>query len=492
MNPFDLEILQDDHGERLELARPGANPSRGRLRGWLREATISLERWRGALALKLREASRSPRDFFAFLGVSLLLLLCVALLLFAGYLAVIGLGLVLVVYEFGVWLVAWWVVRETARVAVHTPPSLPRQQHQLQSLALRRDREELRWETQEGSGTVAFHELAGFRLRIETHPGASCRLTAELRTRKKGTRHTLQFSVARLDREEEGVDLCFRMARVLGWSAYTAGRHPLQGLELDFSPGPITDNGAHPFRIQAPSERHPVPAREHSTEDWSVALAPGFREPDAPLLPFAPPPEGTAPFTVHPWKPGTLVGFSAAPTFRPWRVLAGQAAAALVGVMLVLGVLGLWALAARETIAFVPWSSPRKSPAQVLALLASLSSGAGLFMTFPLWWKRSGRVDATFSWEDRHLTFSDDRGSSRLPFDQLAQLVLHEVDADRRRYVLEVELAEAAPLRIYESAPGSDEQGCRAALALTVELARALRIPWRCVAAPGPGGDGPR
>jgi hypothetical protein len=69
---------------------------------------------------------------------------------------------------------------------------------------------------------------------------------------------------------------------------------------------------------------------------------------------------------------------------------------------------------------------------------------------------------------------------------------LHEVDADRRRYVLEVELAEAAPLRIYESAPGSDEQGCRAALALTVELARALRIPWRCVAAPGPGGDGPR
>lgn len=492
MNPCDLEILEDDHGERLELARPGAPSSRGRLRGWLREATISLERWRGALALKLREASRSPRDFFAFLGVSLLLLLCTALLLFAGYLAVIGLGLVLVLYEFGVWLVAWWVVRETARIAVHKPPSLPRQQHQLQRLALRRDRAELRWETLEGSRTVAFHELSGLRMRIETHPGASCRLTAELRTRQKGTRHTLQFSVTRLDREEEGADFCFRVARVLGWSAYTAERHPLQGLELDFSPGPIADNSAHPFRIQAASERHPVPAREHSTEDWSVALAPGFREPDAPLLPFTPPPGGSAPFTVRSWKPGTLIHLAAAPTFRPWRVLAGQAAAALVGAMLVLGVLGLWALAARKAVVFVPWSSPRKSPAQVLALLTSLSSGAGFIMTFPLWWKRSGGVDALFSWEDRHLTFSDDRGSSQLPFDQLAQLVLHEVDADRHRYVLEVELADAAPLRIYESATASDDQGCQTALALTVELARALRIPWRCIAALGPGGDGPR
>lgn len=470
MEPQELTILEDLPGERLVLGVPGRPPLGERVRETLRE-------WRRTIQREWAEALLSPRHFVGLLGALLLLLLCGALILFACVLVVIALGLIVLLFEIGVWMVAWWLVWAAAKYVIIGRLQPPKTHRNLRRFSANQEGQTLRWEAAGETRAVGFSELEGLQLQVEPNPGGNSSLTLEIRA-KEG-HHQLRFSALRLDREEESLDLLFRLARILRWPSYTAERQQLQGLRIALFPAPLSGASAHPFRDHAAEEeRHPVPSREYSAEDWSIAPIPGFREPSPPLPAFVPPRKGF--YKVPRWEPGTGVKIEVTPSFRPRRILAGQAAAALVGAAIVAGVVLLGA-APQGQIVF-RGDDHRHTVTYVFALLAAVSCAFGWLLTFGLWWKRVGRVDAEFSWEGKTLNYRSDESAEPIPFSKITQITLHELKTPHR-YIIDAQVKDRAPLRIYESRHEGDG-GHLPPLCFTVDLARALGVPWRCIAAP--------
>jgi hypothetical protein len=478
----ELEIVEDVPGERLVLVqREGAS----RLHAFAHSMRESWVSFRDGFAGLLKEIMQQPKsvvDLTRSLGLSLLVVALVALVLLALSAAAIGVVLVFVLYVIGVWLVAWWLVRAAAYHVARVRLALPSRPALVRRLEVRRDEGRIAWRSGVGSRSLAFDAVSSVHAIIETRPGTACDITLGLGLRD-GERTSLHLAVAGVDREGEGADVCFRLATVLGWQGYAASRHRLLGLELELVPAAPEARSAHPFRAYAAEPRYrviPVPASEDDLGDVAPAK---FQEPIERPPRFEPSSVETGGSRVRPWRPGALVRLDVDPRHRTGRALLGHVVGTVVGCAVTLSVMLILNLAEGTAPLTMRGADGRHTLAGVLGILTGASAVLGWVAAIPLWWRRFGRSEVIFDWTAKTVTFRDDEGSKDAPLGAVQQLVLHETGTEARRYTLQALFADRPPVVIWESEAKRDVLDAHAPpLALTIELARALGIPWRCVA----------
>jgi hypothetical protein len=456
-----LQLVADVPGERLVLAAPPGVIDE--LRG------IMVSGWRTAVSFG-REIRGRPRTARGLLGSFVMVLVAVtlaALVLLACVMAVVGVGLVVVLYAIGVWLVAWLVVPLVARWVIDTR-SRGGTRTRLRQLSF--ENGAVSWD----GGRRSFASLTGLRVSIRPRTGAPSDLVLLLLAPAE-TASRLHFSVANVDREQEVFDLCMRIARVLGWQAFATSRDRLQGIEIELRPSAPPER-AHPFRSYAAAPRFfAIGERSATATDWTAAAPSGFREPAEPAPAFAPSSIESAGARVTIWKPGESVELRAGRSVGVARIGLALVVATLVAVALPVSVLVMINAVGGQRL-LETHQGGRLSFAGVLSMFTRFSAGAGAILALVLAIRRSGRKTSTFDWRSRELTFRDDDGRHRIAFDEIVELVLTET-ADRR-YALSATLETRASRSLLESEPGGAHG---AYLSLMIELARGLGVAWRCV-----------
>ncbi len=477
-----LDIVEHLPGQRLVLQGQASGSRLAKLSEACRGLGAELAAGaRGLLqGVKLRRATLRERVESA--GVVALLLVCGALLLLAAALALVGLVLVFVLYVMGAWLAAWWWVREAARAVARRSGDESALRTTITRLVGTRGSCVLTLL----SGRVVEVALSSerpLRALIEQQAGGPCLLALVL-SGAEDERIEISFSVRDVDDEAEAVDLCLRLARALGLQSYLADRYALLGVTLDCFAAPAETGGSHPFRGLAVEPRVlPIPAIDQLPSYDNPRPPAGFRPPPRELGPFEPGRWAGGRFSIERFEPGRIVEVKATPRLRPLRVLQAQLIAALVSVATLLTVTAPIALAQGSIALRAP--DGRSTLLHVFGVLTAGSVACGLLASLSLWWTRFGRCERLFDWRTRELTIRDDERANAIPFAEVHQVVLLERCRGRRSFVVELLCKGHAPLRLLEvDAALGDEQAYLPALSFTVELARALDKPWRCVAAP--------
>ena len=96
--------------------------------------------------------------------------------------------------------------------------------------------------------------------------------------------------------------------------------------------------------------------------------------------------------------------------------------------------------------------------------------------------KRGGGLTSQFSWSDETLTVVEDGRKKTIAFDALGELVLREAPGANGYYhhIVEARSPGEHDVLIFQSAPRQRfNEGLPPEVALTIELATALAIPWR-------------
>jgi hypothetical protein len=463
-----LKLVEDVPGERLVLAAPPSGVVHA-----LRSMLASGSQMATSFVREIWQRPRSPRELLVSFGMVLLAAVLVALVLFASFMAVVGVALVVVLYVIGVWLVAWLLVPAVARHVIDAR-SRGRAGESLTKLSFARQPGEVSWEGA-GGGRCAGARLSGMRVSIRSQSSESCEIGLQLLSLQGPMATTLRFSVASVDREEEAVDLCLRLCRVLGWRAFATTRDNLQALQIELRPAPPAER-AHPFRTHAAPGRFHEIGEASTAIDWSADVEPGFREPVTPLPPFASASIASPKARVEAWEPGRVVELRAGRSVGARRILWGMVVASCLALMLPFSVLfminGAGGLDLLET-----HQNGRLSFAGVIALLTKWSAGGGWLLALAVAVRRTGQKAAVFDWSARTLTIRDDDGRHVIPLGDLVEMVLTE--AGNGSYALSAAFKDRAPRLLLESEPASN--AAEPFLTLTVELSRALGVAWRCV-----------
>jgi len=463
-----LALVEDVAGERLVLAAPPSGAINA-----LREMLVSGSRSASSFAREISQRPRSPRELLVSFGLVLLVLSLCALVLLACFMALVGGALVVVLYAIGIWVVAWLLVPAVARSVIDAR-SESRTRARLTGLSFARESGEITWRGA-SAGSCSFASLSSLRLSIRSQAGESSEIALQLLLPERASATRLHFSVTRVDREEEAFDLCMRMARVLSWHAFATTRDHLQGLEIELRPAAPAGR-AHPFRSYAAAPRfHAIGATTTTATDWSASVEPGFREPIEPPPPFVVGEIASAKARVPIWNPGRVVELRAGRSVGAARIAWGLVVATCVALALPLSVL-VMINAAGGLRLLETQQGGRTSFAGVTAIFTRFSAGAGWLLALALAVRRTGRSAATFDWGSRELAIRDDRGRHVVAFSEIVALVLTETSD--RRYALSAALKARSPRLLLESEPASS--AAEPYLALTIELARALGVAWRC------------